>query len=261
MALLAVALPASSILAKIVEKKKNTLTVGGAVFTAMLAAPAVVWVSVFLFDGPDPGPMTYLAALTVSYALGEALGRLACISFGCCYGKPLSQLPPPVARLFSRLCFVFTGATKKISYAHQLDAQPIFPVQAVTSVIYTLSGLLGVYLFLTGHYGAAFLESLATTQLWRGASEFLRADYRGRGKISAYQYMALFCTFFGVVLFFLLKTPGPVALPDMGSGFSMIWHPETILALQLSWAGIFIYTGRSKVTGATLSFHVNKESI
>jgi hypothetical protein len=30
------------------------------------------------------------------------------------------------------------------------------------------------------------------TQVWRFLSEFLRADYRGSGRISAYQVMALF---------------------------------------------------------------------
>jgi hypothetical protein len=33
-----------------------------------------------------------LAAVMIAYTFGEALGRLACISFGCCYGVSISKL-------------------------------------------------------------------------------------------------------------------------------------------------------------------------
>ena len=41
-----------------------------------------------------------LAALAIGYILGEGLGRLACLSFGCCYGKPLDQCGKVVSILF-----------------------------------------------------------------------------------------------------------------------------------------------------------------
>jgi hypothetical protein len=44
-----------------------------------------------------------LAAMPVAYAYGEGLGRLACISFGCCYGKSLDQLSPRMRRSHARL--------------------------------------------------------------------------------------------------------------------------------------------------------------
>jgi len=56
-----------------------------------------------------------LSAISISYAFGEGMGRLACISFGCCYGKPLSQSHPILRRVIENLSFTFHGKTKKIA--------------------------------------------------------------------------------------------------------------------------------------------------
>ena len=40
-----------------------------------------------------------------------------------------------------------------------------------------------------------------------------------------------------------------------------IWHPCLLIFLQALWLAIFIYTGRSTVTGGTLSFHLHLERI
>ena len=141
-----------------------------------------------------------MAALAAAYALGEGIGRLACISFGCCYGKPMDEVHPLLRRLFAGRAFVFTGATKKIAYADGLQGREIFPVQAVTATIYCAAALIGVYLFLKGYFRAAFLVPLLATQLWRFVSEFARADYRGRGRISAYQKMALAAAAYGLAV-------------------------------------------------------------
>jgi hypothetical protein len=58
-------------------------------------------------------PMGVMAAAAIAYAFGEGLGRLACISFGCCYGRPLHQCHPMVQPFLSRFCLTFTGHTKK----------------------------------------------------------------------------------------------------------------------------------------------------
>ena len=52
-----------------------------------------------LDDGSLPVLPT-LAALAVGYAFGEGIGRLACISYGCCYGKPLRTCGPRVKKIF-----------------------------------------------------------------------------------------------------------------------------------------------------------------
>jgi hypothetical protein len=44
-------------------------------------------------------------------------------------------------------------------------------------------------------------------------------------------------------------------------GIRLLWQPGVILCLQGLWLGIFVFTGRSRVTTATLSLHVVKDQI
>ena len=108
--LLSVCYPAARWIAAWVEKKPQTMTVGGACFVGLIIAP---WLTLagrqVLAPAVPPGLdiTIVLAALTIAYAFGEGLGRLACISFGCCYGKPLDQCsPPPATAIWGPpLCF------------------------------------------------------------------------------------------------------------------------------------------------------------
>ena len=59
--------------------------------------------------------------------------------------------------------------------------------------------------------------------------------------------------------FFL--THETTGLPDLSAGLKSLWNPALILFLQGIWLTIFLYTGRSTVTGATLSFHVHQDRI
>jgi hypothetical protein len=188
-----ICLPTSWIAAKLVERKENTLTIGGASFIGIMSAPVIVWAAdwaLFAHGGTRIPIIPTLAALAIAYAHGEGLGRLACISFGCCYGKPLSACGPILRRLFTRRPFIFVGKTKKISYESALDGQPVVPIQAVTSVVCLAAGLLGMCLFLKGLFSWALVLTIVITQAWRVLSETARADYRGEGKWSAYQLLA-----------------------------------------------------------------------
>ncbi|RPH50455.1 MAG: hypothetical protein EHM85_10330 [Desulfobacteraceae bacterium] len=101
---------------------------------------------------------------------------------------------------------------------------------------------------------------MAVTQLWRFFSEFLRADYRGESKISAYQKMSAVAVLYAFCILFIL----PVTLPqqtDVLKGLGYLWNPAMILLLKGLWVAIFLHTGRSSVTGASISFHVNRERI
>ena len=261
--LLGICIPASKILAKIVEKKKYTFTVGGASFAGILAAPLIVWAANRILgvqNGFHMQTIPFLAVLCISYAFGEGIGRLACISFGCCYGKALSRCHPFVQKIFGRCCFVFTGSTKKIAYASGMEGEKVLPVQAVTAVLYSLSGMAGVYLFLKGFYTAAFLQSLLITQVWRCVSECFRADYRGEGKISAYQVMGVLSAVYGIALC-LFSADSEIQHPDVLHGLTYLWDPAMILFLQALWIGVFLYTGTSKVTGSLLSFHVMRNNV
>ena len=262
-ALLSVCVPASRLVARIVEKKAHTFTVGGAVFVGTVMAPWVVF-GVNRYLGAELGfhiPYTAaLAAFAVAYAFGEGMGRLACLSFGCCYGKPLGEASPWLRRLFAGLSVTFYGKTRKIVYAGGLEGEKVLPVQAVTAIIYCVCGIGAVFLYLKGEFAGAFLMPMSLTQGWRVISETLRADYRGEGKVSAYQIMGAAGIAYGGAAFLL--APGAlIPCPDLTGALTSAFHPGLIFFLQALWIVIFLYTGRSTVTGATLTFHVRADRI
>lgn len=255
--------PASRLVARIVEKKAHTFTVGGAVFVGILITPFVIALinstlgSLLAFRIPV---MPAYAAIAIAYAFGEGLGRLACISFGCCYGKPLSTSSVLLKRLFRGRGFVFSGGTKKIAYAGGLESVEVIPIQGVTALFYTVCGLIAAGMYLSSHHTGAFLLATIATQGWRSFSETFRADYRGENRISAYQIMGVLGVVYAIAASYLLVHE-PVGIPDLPAGLKGLWSPALILFLQSIWMIIFFYTGRSTVTGATLSFHVHNDRI
>jgi hypothetical protein len=250
--------PAAKVVARIVENKPHTFTIGGATFVGIFVTPLAVWLTNALLasrGGTHIPLLPALAAVAVAYTIGEGIGRLACISFGCCYGKPISQCSGLVRRLFGHHAFVFSGKTKKIAYEGGLDGEKVVPIQAMTSVIHVGVGLATLLLFLNAAFLWALALSMVVTQAWRAFSETLRVDHRGEGTISAYQIMAIVAVALTMVLASFLASD-PARTPDLLSGLSALWHPAVILALQVVWAGTFLVTGRSMVTGSILSFHV-----
>jgi len=141
-----------------------------------------------------------------------------------------------------------------------MEGAEVVPIQAVTAVLYTAFGFVAAWLFLTAHHAAAFLTATIATQGWRALSETLRADYRGEGRLSAYQVMGMIGVVYSIVVAWFLsdETPG---LPNLLNGLSNLWNPALILFLQGIWLVIFLYTGRSTVTGATMEFHVHTDRI
>jgi Prolipoprotein diacylglyceryl transferase len=256
--------PASRWVAAMVEKKSHTSTVAGAAFVGMIVAPWAICLANMV-----PGSMmdfhidvmSCLAAFSIAYSLGEGTGRLACISFGCCYGRPVTDCHPVVRSLFSRFNFVFEGKTKKIAYASGLDGEPVIPVQAITSVLYISSALLGVYLFVKGKPTWAFLVTTSVTQLWRVASEFLRADYRGSGRFSAYQWMSVISVVYAVFIGLIFVGHSSEDAVDVMGGLLSLWDPGVLIFLQSIWLILFLTTGKSMVTGSVISFHVIKDRV
>ncbi|MCX5848472.1 MAG: prolipoprotein diacylglyceryl transferase [Deltaproteobacteria bacterium] len=261
--LLAICFPAARMIAFLIEKKSNTSTVGGASFIGIIAAPWIILltnVTAGKWLGFNITPRNALAAMSIAYTLGEGIGRLACISFGCCYGKPLADCSPLINKIFQKHNFIFSGKTKKISYAHKLDGQRVIPIQAITAVIYSLTGLAGCYLFLKGFMTVAFVLTLIVTQLWRVFSEFLRADYRGEGKISAYQMMALIACLYGLLIAYISYQPRLHA-PDLLLGLSALWNPVVLIFLMALWIVTFFYMGKSRVTASLINIYVQEKKI
>src|SRR5208337_2277470 len=99
--------PSAKIVAYVVEGKRYTLTVGGGVFIMIAGAPWIIaglkYLPVITFSVRES---VFLSAMVTAYAFGEGFGRLACISFGCCYGRALNELPPFARRIFKNLNFV-----------------------------------------------------------------------------------------------------------------------------------------------------------
>ena len=257
--LTAICLPSNKIVARIVEKKQHTTTVAGSYFVGTLVAPWALWLSNETTGFRLP-LIPFLAAGYTAYALGESLGRLACISFGCCYGKPLHLTSRLVQDLFGKYSFVFSGATKKAAYESGLEGIPVVPVQAISSVFLAATALAGTYLYLNGFFGPAFLVTSIASQGWRFVSELLRSDYRGEGRISAYQVMSLvgiaYC--FGT---WLAAAGAPEIRPDVIAGLRTLWNPLLVVILQVAWVAIFLNYGRSRVTGSTIGFYVRRDHV
>jgi hypothetical protein len=258
-AIFSICLPASGGVARWVERKPHTLTIAGAMFVGILITPGAVALANLVSTSighPSIHLVPISAALAISYALGEGVGRLACISFGCCYGKSLSEVHPVVRGIFSRWHFTFFGNTKKIAYAAGLDGTRVVPIQGLTALVYIGSALLGTLLFLKGLYAVAFLTAIGATNLARVWLELLRADYRGHGRFSAYQVMALVSVVYCLSIALLASANIPHSRPSLFAGFRAIWTPEVFLFIVALWIVVFLYTGRSSVTESRVSFYV-----
>lgn len=255
-----VCLPGARIVARLVEGKKNTFTVSGASFVGLIAFPLVVLFVNRTQEGHVLPLVPLLAALATSYALGEGLGRLACLSFGCCYGKPLSTFSPFVETLLRPFSITFAGQTKKISYEGKYFEEAVVPVQMLTAVVHSLVAVTATALYLEGLYNWSVLLAVVATQSWRVASEFLRSDHRGGGRFTAYQAMSLF-SILGTGMILNLAPAVAAVVPNLATGMTALWTPEAILAVQALWVLVFFYMGRSTVTASRISFSVRVDRI
>ena len=260
---LLVCVPASRLVAARCERKRNTFTVAGAAFVATIVFPLVLVIARPLVARLLHHEILLLptfAATAIAYVLGESIGRLACLSFGCCSGMPLREASPSIARIFRKHNLVVSGPTKKASYASGLAGEPLIPVQAITSVVFAIAGIAGVGLFLAQQFRLAALVPVLASWGWRACSECLRADYRGTSRISAYQVMAIVSAAY-LGSFLLLTPSGATVTPDLVAGFEQICSAAVILLVQFFWICLFLYYGRSSVTASTVSFHVVADRI
>lgn len=260
---LAICLPAARIVNYLVEKKSHGFTVGGASFVGIIVLPlmllALDQLAQMYFSTQLP-VMPILAAMVIAYIIGEGVGRLACLSFGCCHGKPVSELKAITRRVFSRWSDVYEGEMKKISYCSKLHNTPVVPIQSITTTLYTIVGIAGIYLFLNGLYASAFLLCLLFSQIWRVVSEFYRADFRGFNKVTAYQWMAMIACLYGVALFVLMPSHQGV-IPELSLGFTGLFDIKVFIALQVFGLIMFFFSGTSTVTQSKINFSIDLNRI
>jgi hypothetical protein len=57
----------------------------------------------------------------------------------------------------------------------------------------------------------------------------------------------------------VIPTEGPK--PNLAMGLAQVTSAEVIVLLQLCWVGLFLFYGRSRVTGSVVSFHVVAERV
>ncbi|MGD9948734.1 MAG: prolipoprotein diacylglyceryl transferase family protein [Desulfobulbus sp.] len=262
-AIIVLCVPAARWVARLVEKKQYTFTIGGAFFCGLVTTPLIILlvnVGCRLLELPTLPMQIVLAALAIGYILGEGLGRLACLSFGCCYGKRLDQCGKVLSFLLGKIAVVFTGPTKKAVYEGHLAGIKLVPIQGITSLLYTATGLSGCHLFFQGSYRSAFLFCLLVSQIWRIVSELFRADFRGFASVSAYQKMGLAAIVYGILLCLIPPFP-ELPLPNISRGLNQLFNPLLILGLTGLWFALFLHFGRSMVTSATLSFEVRHNCI
>ncbi len=130
-------------------------------------------------------------------------------------------------------------------------------MQALTSVVFTLSGLVGLVFFVMQYWRLAVLAPMIGTWGWRAIAENLRADHRGHTRISVYQVMSLIALSYLSAAAFIMPSIGP--LPDLALGLSELAKLPVFLVLQTLWGLLFLFYGRSQVTASVLSFHVVTE--
>lgn len=263
-ALLLVCVPASSLVARLVERKPATLTIGGAAFVGTLAAPFLVSLLnltafPFLGTGLPMGPA--LAACATAFLIGEGLGRLACLSYGCCYGRPVEEYRGLPRRIFERTALVFHGRTKKISYGSELEGRRVVPVQIMTMLASSLAGAVALSLFVSGRYSAAYLAASTFAGGWRILSELFRNDYRGEGNITAYQVMSAISILYAAAVAIILREPTSLVAVSLPRGILSLWSPGVLVILSGVWLTLVAYTGISTTTFSRVSFHLHRDKI
>ncbi len=264
--ILVICVPASKIVAMIVEKKKHTFTVGGAVFVGSIFSPFLVMFTVsFFYQIPLKDSIGYIvpimSLLLASYCIGESIGRFACISFGCCYGKAVSTLSPLWRKVFSKFNTVFYGGTKKVAYESHLEGEALVPTQLMATINFGFAGVAGIILFLTGHYIISFIVTIIFSQGYRVLSEFFRKDYRGEKKFSYYQRMAIFVIAYSFLIAIFTYDSSYTFNFNIVSGLKELITLKSFILLEFIFLFIFLYNGTSRVTKSSINFDVVKENI
>jgi hypothetical protein len=250
---------ASKLLAGFIEKKKATISVAAAAFIVLVLIPPSFYIQ-YLVTGNHIQVIPVLSAISIAYAFGEGYGRLACISFGCCYGRPVRETGSIFKKLFRTMNFRFYGKMKKAVYEGKLEGVKLVPIQGITSIIYVMTGIVGAMLYYRGYFSLTLMMVISVSSVWRFLSEFLRSDFRGQGKISAYQIMSLLnIVYVALLSVFSRATNTPSIAFENGIRAITLW--EIVPILFVMFIVLTIYYGKSKVTFPEIELKLNRKVI
>jgi hypothetical protein len=72
--------------------------------------------------------------------------------------------------------------------------------------------------------------------------------------------MSALAIFLAFVVFFFLPVERAIQ-PDLPAGIEAAWQPVVVLFLQVLWGIVFVWFGKSMVTGAEISFHLHQDRV
>jgi len=233
-----------SVLLEIGELRKRpleTLLKPGYMLHGGVLGGAVGIVGYTLVAGVPMLPLLDAAAFGVP--LGEAIARLGCHVYGCCWGKPTS----------GRLAIRYTNPESKVvRMAPHLRGKKLFPAQLLGGAMsLTLFGLMLFALPWLTHPGMLAAMYLVLHPILRLVHERVRDDDRGRllGAMTHTHLYSLLQAAIGMALMArvaLLPAIAPVVPQSPLSTF--LAHPELLAHLTVVFA----------VTAAAFGLHVDR---
>lgn len=253
-----ICIPSSKLLAYFIEKSPHGFTVGGAVFVGVLVLPVAIYLSLKLTNSSIEFKNILLpvyAVISIGYLVGEGIGRLGCLSFGCCYGKAITEVKSNLLKkVFERFYTVFYGECKKISYASGGCGVKTVPVQPIAILLYITTSFISILMILNGFIVTAILTTTLVSQLYRFYSEFFRSDYRGEGKISSYQKMALLNIL--IISAYCYIFHDNTNTFDIQKGLPEFLSLQFFILVGTVFIVTFLYTGLSTATYSVIEFKV-----
>jgi len=116
-------------------------------------------------------------------------------------------------------------------------------------------------LYTGGHSLAAYVAASFFASFWRVFSEIFRADFRGTGKISAYQVMAGISAVYALgVALYLLKGEASIQCVLL-LGVSSLWSPGPLIVLLMIWLIMAMFAGISTTTYSRVEFFIHEDRI